>query len=220
MADPLGAGVQWGKDGVGIVPTKSKKDKPRAHVGWSTLNEADVLQSVSNGLRQYKLNRPELNLESRRYKLEDGVTQWQMRSNGVPLCNIVVRANRKGGVRLGYELPERVTKDMRQLIEHEAKQLHEHIKIRIDADNNVGTHWEITGIPKNLKTRIQWYKAWKDIKEYRRSCKREGYKPTLADIVDFFKYADDKDTPYFSESTLKKIIRVGEDGVLDNFKSY
>ena len=57
------------------MPTKSKKDKPRAHVGWSTLNEADVLQSVSNGLRQYKLNRPELNLESRRYKLEDGVTQ-------------------------------------------------------------------------------------------------------------------------------------------------
>ena len=52
MADPLGAGVQWGKDGVGIVPTKSKKDKPRAHVGWSTLNEADVLQSVSNGLSQ------------------------------------------------------------------------------------------------------------------------------------------------------------------------
>jgi len=70
-----------------------------------------------------------------------------------------------------------------------------------------------------VKKRIEWSKAWDEIKEYRRSCKHSGYKPKLADIIDFFIYAD-KDSPLFSESTLQKLIQAGEEGKLDNIKSY
>ena len=201
------------------MATISNKGNSKAYAGWSTLNKKDALLSVKDGLRRYNLDNSLLSLNSRRFNLEDGDTQWRIRSNGKPLCNIVVRANRKGGVKLAYELPEQATEEIRQSIEPIAKQLHDHLKICVDADNNIGTHWEIPGVPHKVKKRIEWSKAWDEIKEYRRSCKRSGYKPKLADIIDFFIYADE-DTTLFSESTLQKLIQAGEEGKLDNVKSY
>ena len=201
------------------MTTKPKKGNTKAYAGWSTLNKKDALVSVSAGLRRYNLDNPLLSINSRRFNLEDGDTQWRIRSNGKPLCNIVIRANRKGGVKLSYELPEQVTNEIRHSIEQISKQLHDHLKLCIDADNNIGTHWEIPGVPNKVKKRIEWSKAWDEIKEYRRSSKQAGYNVKLADIVDFFLYAD-KDTPLFGENTIQKLIEAGEEGKLDNVKSY
>ena len=200
-----------------MLPKSTKHKNPYA--GWSTLNKQDVLQSVSNGLRKYRNNRPVLKLKFRRYPEQDGVTHWKIRSSGKSLCNIYITGTKRSGVKLSYELPENHTKEMRQLLTHDSEQLHEYIKGHIDADNKVGIHWEQTGLPKSVKIRTQWKQAWEEIQEYRHSRRREGYKSKLSDIVDHFKYADDDDTPFFNESTLKKIIRVGKEGKLDDVKS-
>ena len=201
------------------MATQSNKGNTKAYAGWSTLNKKDALQSVSDSLRRYSLDNPLLSLKTRRFNLEDGDTQWKILSNGKPLCNIIIRANRKGGVKLSYELPEQGTDKIRNSNENIAKQVHDHLKICIDTDNNIGSHWEIPGVPNKVKKRIEWSKAWDEIKEYRRSSKRTGYDVTLADLVDFFLYAD-KDTPLFSENTIQKLILAGEEGKLDNIKSY
>jgi len=202
----------------------TKQIKPYA--GWSTLNKQDVLQSVSNSLRKYRNNRPELKLKSHRDPEQDGVTHWTIRSNGNFMCNIYISETKSSGIKLSYELSEDITKEMRHVITHEAKQLHEHIKTRIDADNNVGTHWEIPGIPRKVKIRIQWKLAWDEIQLYRRECRDEGRNPTLDELVDHFKYPYDDDADanadiqFYGKETIQKIIKAGEERKLDNVKSH
>ena len=96
-----------------MLPKSTKHKNPYA--GWSTLNKQDALQSVSNGLRKYRINRPALKLKSHRYPEQDGVTHWKIRSNSKSLCNIYITRTKRSGVKLSYELPENHTKEMRQL---------------------------------------------------------------------------------------------------------
>ena len=207
------------------MSTKSTKQiKPYA--GWSTLNKQDVLQSVSNSLRKYRNDRPELKLKSRRYPEQDRITHWTIRSNGQSMCSIYISETKSSGIKMSYELPEGITKEKKQSIKHEAKKLHEHIKTRIDADNNVGTHWEIPGIPRKVQTRIQWKAAWDEIQLYRRECRDEGRNPTLDELVDHFKYPydddddDNVDIQFYDRETIQKIIKAGEERKLDNVKSH
>ena len=112
---------------------------------------------------------------------------------------------------------------MQQLMEHEAAQIHEYVKIRIDAVNNVGTHWEAEGIPKNPKMRLDWKWVWDEIQILQSERRHEGEKaPTLQDIEDYLRYSldDSEDNPPpFRKDTIAKIIRAGEKGLLDNVKS-
>ena len=66
-----------------MLPKSTQHKNPYA--GWSTLNKQDALQSVSNGLRKYRTNRPALKLKSHRYPEQDGVTHWKIRSSGKSL---------------------------------------------------------------------------------------------------------------------------------------
>tara|TARA_Y100001934_G_scaffold186895_1_gene220558 strand:- start:268 stop:519 length:252 start_codon:yes stop_codon:yes gene_type:complete len=82
------------------------------------------------------------------------------------MCDICITETKRGGVRLDYKLAEGVTKKIVESMKHEAAQIHEHIKYRIDAVNNVGVSWGITGIPKSPKKRLEWQNAWIQIETF------------------------------------------------------
>ena len=221
-----------------MIPKSTRQAHP--YVGWSTLNKKEVLQTTKRALSEYRRIRPALKIRFRKYTDDDGETRWRVRSDGKPMCDICITETKRGGVRLDYKLAEGVTKKIVESMKHEAAQIHEHIKYRIDAVNNVGVSWGITGIPKSPKKRLEWQNAWIQIETFIQEHRLDNLKDhTYEEIqeglryqrymdkidsgeidVDDYDYGDtNRHPPPYSIESIRKITTAGLEGKLSNSNS-
>ena len=100
----------------------------------------------------------------------------------------------------------------------------------------MGTVWHKRELPDSTLARKEWINIYEAVKQFRNQETRyrtrydadEPYKPTLDETLEHLRYIQlppivlshwpftSRSTPLVDKSTLKKIIKAGDDGLLDN----